>query len=54
MTDAIWQARVHDRDREIEDLNAEIAALRRQLVDADGYIADLEHQLRHQNRPPFG
>jgi predicted RNase H-like nuclease (RuvC/YqgF family) len=41
---------MHDRDREIEHLQAENARLRRQLIDADGYIADLEHQIRKAGR----
>ena len=49
-TDADWLARLHDREREAEDLRAEVAVLRRQLVDADGYIADLEQQLRQRRR----
>jgi hypothetical protein len=50
MTDDEWMARLHDRDREIEQLQADNARLRGQLIDADGYIADLEHQLRRVGR----
>jgi prefoldin subunit 5 len=46
ITDGDWLARIHDLDREIEHLRSEVAALHGQLRDADGYIADLEQQLR--------